>query len=603
VFRIILVLAAILAVAASPASAQTVEPTFNRDIAPLLWRECGSCHRDGGIAPFPLLRFSDVRPRTQQVLTAIRSGAMPPWLPEPGYGHFIGERRLTPDEKALIEAWVRGGSREGAASDRREPPVWTDGWQLGTPDLVVELPEPFLLQPGKTDVFRNFVLPVPVDTTRYVRGIEVDPGHRGLVHHASIALDASRGSRALDALDPQPGFEGSMFSETARTAESRALGWTPGITPSFEPPDMAWRLDAGSDIVLLVHMIPPTRAKPVAVRPRVGLFFADGPPSRAPLDFKLGSKSIDIPAGEADYAISDAYELPADVDLLSIYPHAHYLAREIKAWAELPGGEKQWLLWIRNWDFHWQDQYRYEQPVALSKGTTLRMEYVYDNSTRNRNRTAAHAGRVAFGGQSTDEMGDLWLRLVPKDAAGAELLARGHRELEARRDIDFARLRITQEPARAHWRNMLGVGLLAAGDVAGAAAAFADAIRIEPGNGEAHHNLGAARQLQGAAAEAIAHFRRAAELSPDNYQVQLSLGTALDEAGESVAAIDAYRRAIALNPLSADAHNNLGVALASQGAVKEALGHFQRAVEIRPDYQDAQDNVKTALEVLGTLRN
>src|SRR5688572_1966655 len=178
-----------LVLASGAAVAQTAQPTFNKDVAPIFWERCGSCHRTGGIAPFPLVQYRDVRPRVQQIVTAIRTGRRPPWLPEPGHGDFVGERRLTPEERSLIEAWADAGAREGAAAERRPPPVWSDGWQLGTPDLVVELPEPFLLPPGDGDVFRNFVLPVPVASTRYVRGIEVDPGNRALVHHASIALD------------------------------------------------------------------------------------------------------------------------------------------------------------------------------------------------------------------------------------------------------------------------------------------------------------------------------------------------------------------------------------------------------------------------------
>src|SRR5205085_102418 len=145
-----------------------------------------------------------------------------------------------------------------------------------------------------------------------------------------------RASRIRDEADPLPGFSGGMFSDTARNPESRALGWTPGMTPMLEPDGMPWRLEKGSDLVLELHLIAPRDGQRQEVRPSVGFYFSDSPPVRSPIDFKMGSKAIDIPAGRSDYAIEDRYTVPVDVDVLSIYPHAHYLAREMKAEAKLP---------------------------------------------------------------------------------------------------------------------------------------------------------------------------------------------------------------------------------------------------------------------------
>ena len=174
-----------------------------------------------------------------------------------------------------------------------------------------------------------------------------------------------------------------MISEGARSPESRAIGWTPGSTSALEPDGMAWRLDAGTDLLVNVHMLAPAAGATEFLQPSVGFYFTSQPPARLPVDFKLGSKTIDIPAGASTYAIEDAYELPVDVEVLSVYPHAHYLAKEMRASATLPDGSVVPLIWIRNWNFHWQDEYRYTTPIRLPRGSRVQMRFTYDNSASN----------------------------------------------------------------------------------------------------------------------------------------------------------------------------------------------------------------------------
>src|SRR5204862_3295671 len=139
------------------------------------------------------------------------------------------------------------------------------------------------------------------------------------------------------------------------------LGWTPGQTVTASPDDMAWRLEPGTDLVLMLHLRPGPESQ--SLDASVGLYFTDTIPARVPAMIRLNRQDIDIPAGEARYVIHDSYTLPVDVSALSIQPHAHYLAHEIKGSALLPDGSRQWLIYIRNWDFHWQDVYRYQRPV------------------------------------------------------------------------------------------------------------------------------------------------------------------------------------------------------------------------------------------------
>ncbi|MBZ5556165.1 MAG: tetratricopeptide repeat protein [Acidobacteriia bacterium] len=584
-----------IAFAACRAPVPSPHPTFNRDIAPLVWDHCGGCHRPGQQGPFSLLSIQDVRQRARLIVTATSRHIMPPWLPEPGYGAFAGERRLRSEDVDRIAQWVKDGTPEGDPADRHAPPTWVDGWQLGQPDLVVELPEAYTLRPGGADVFRNFVMPIPLSASRFVRGMEVRPGSRGVVHHATLGIDATRASRRLDALDPEPGFEGGMFSEGTHSPDNHALGWTPGMTPVMEPADMAWRLEKGSDLIIQLHMIP--SGKPEAVRPSVGFFFTDTPPTRRPMDFRLGSKTIDIPAGESAYTIEDTYVLPIDVDALSVYPHAHYLAKDMKAFATRPDGTVTWLIWIKDWDFRWQDQYRYAAPVFLPRGTTLTMRYTYDNSAGNVRNPHHPPQHVRYGPLSSDEMGDLWLRLLPRTSADADTLARSYVANELRKNIAAAEWMAAQHPLEARWRNELGARYLEAARVEEGIVQLREALRLAPAHAEAHHNLGHALQSQGRLADAVAQFREAARLSPDDDQVHLSLANALQDQGKLDEAIVHFRRAVALDPEGADAHNNLGAALASKGLVDEAVVHFRRALDIRPGYADAEKNLNQALQL------
>lgn len=566
-------------------------PTFNKDIAPIVWQRCSGCHRPGEIGPFSLLSYEDVRTHALKIVSVTKDGIMPPWLPEPGYGTFANERRLSANELGLIERWYAQGAPEGDPADRRLPPVWPDGWQLGTPDLVVELPEAYTLVPGESDVFRNLVIPIPIDRARFVRGMELRPGNHKVVHHATIGLDRTRVSRKLDAESPEPGFAGGMFSEGTSTPDNHALGWTPGMAPVMEPPDMAWRLEAGSDLIIQLHLLPSRTGQTELVRPSVGFFFTDAPPTRASIDFKLGSKTIDIPAGQADYLAEDTYELPVDVDVVSVYPHAHYLGKDMKAFATLPGGDVRWLVWIKRWDFHWQDRYRFQAPVFLPKGAIITMRYTYDNSEANEDNPSRPPRRVAYGPQSSDEMGDLWLRLVPRTSEGTNVLARAFVDNELRKDVLAAELKVASRPNDAAARSALGAYYVRAGKVQEGILQLEEALRLDRRNVEAHNNLGQALQLQGRTADALARFREAARLAPANGTVRLNLANALQDAGSLDEAIRQYREAVRLNGDSAEAHNDFGTALATKGLVDEAANHFAKALEIRPNYQDAERNL------------
>ena len=226
---------------------------------------------------------------------------------------------------------------------------------------------------------------------------------------------------------------------------------------------MAWRLDPGTDVVFQLHMLP--TGKPEPIQSSLGLFFAKEPPTKTPYMLRLGSKVIDIQAGDAAYKIRDTYRLPVDARLLSVYPHAHYLAREMKGTARLPDGRLRWLVHIRDWDFNWQDEYRYSSPISLPAGTTLEMEYTYDNSADNLRNPHNPPQRVVYGPQSSDEMGDLWLQVLASDGKGLDQLVRDHAHRELLADVEGYEKLVSGPSRRSQLSRHAGPSLHPAGRV------------------------------------------------------------------------------------------------------------------------------------------
>src|SRR5262245_18560790 len=322
---------------ARTADASRRSPTFNRDVGPLVHRNCAPCHRPGEAGPFSLLSYADVKKRAAQIVEVTGSRYMPPWPPEPGYGEFVGARRLHDEDVALLQRWLDAGTPEGDPADAPEPPRFSEGWQLGPPDLVLELERSFDVPAEGTDVFHNFVLPVDVTRPRYVRAMELRPGDKRVVHHANVLVDRTGSARRQDARDPEPGFAGMDVELESDSFEpdSHFLFWKPGTAAVAEPEDMAWRVAPGTDLVLNLHLQP--SGKPETIRPAVGLYFTDRAPTRFPMLVQLEHDgALDIAPESKDFVVTDDYVLPVDVELLGVYPHAHYLGHDVQGWATLP---------------------------------------------------------------------------------------------------------------------------------------------------------------------------------------------------------------------------------------------------------------------------
>lgn len=394
------------------------EVTFADDIAPIVRRECVSCHVADGPAPFSLATYEDVRGEADRIVRIVTRRAMPPWLPADEPGTFQGERLLSDQEIALFQAWAEQGAPAGDLSRLGDVPE-SRGWDPGEPDLVVPLPSYDLPAEGE-DRYRNLVVSIPVEERRWVEYVELRPGSRSAVHHARVMIDTTRSSQALASEDPEPGFDGMELLSDAMNPPGHFIGWTPGKT-RLEPLDgMAWPLEPGTDLVVQLHLRPTGETEEVAAE--VDFHFSDEPPSRHPAVLVISSLIIDIPPGATDYAVTNSFILPVDVEVLSIYPHAHFLGKDLRAWAVLPNGRERPLIHIPDWDFNWQDDYRFVEPVFLPAGTRIVKRFSYDNSADNPNNPSDPPRRVVYGSNSDDEMADLILQVLPGNPADREEL-------------------------------------------------------------------------------------------------------------------------------------------------------------------------------------
>jgi hypothetical protein len=533
--------------------------TYTKEIAPLVQDRCAMCHHAGGSAPFSLTTYAETKRHAAQIAEVTRRRFMPPWKADPTDGPFVGQHPLSDSEIELLQDWTKAGAPEGNPHDAPPPRRWAEGWQLGTPDLVITLPRPYTLPPDGTDLFRIFAIPIPTDRLRFVRGLEFRPGNPKVVHHANIRVDPTAASRRLDEADPAPGYDG-VIARSAGYPDGHFLGWTPGQIAPLLPPDLSWRLEPHTDLVVELHMQP--SGKPEAVAPSIGFYFSDTPPTRTPAMLRLGRQSIDIPAGESHYTITDSFMLPVDAEVEAVQPHAHYRARDVRGLATLPDGTTKRLIDIADWDFRWQHVYRFVTPVKLPKGTTLSMQYVYDNSPSNPRNPQVPPLRARWGQRSSDEMGDLWIQVLTRDDHDLDVLSRAFRPKVAAEDVLGYETEIEKHPDDLGLHD--SVAML-----------YLELRRDEP---------------------AIEHFRRSAALAPQSPQAHYNLGTALTVARRLDEAAASFREALRLDPSYANAHNNLGNVLLAQGKADEAIHEFREVVRLQPDSEAAKKNLAAALQ-------
>ena len=571
--------------------------TYTEHIAPILNARCVTCHRPGAVGPFSLATFEDVASRAEQIATVTGSGYMPPWKPSADFGTFRNDRRLDGAEIELIRRWVRAGAPRGDLRHLPPAPVWPAGWQLGRPDLVVTMTEPYVLPAASEDVYRNFVVPIPIAEARFVSAVELQPGTVRGIHHARIMLDRTTSARRLDAGDLVPGYD-SRLADQSRSPEGHFLGWAPGTVPSIEK-GLAWRLEPGTDLVLKTHLVP--RGTPASIQVAVGLFFTDRAAADQPVVVQLGSQTIDIPAGDSRHEVRDEYRLPVDVDVLAIYPHAHYLARTVSSFARLPDGTTRALIRIDDWDFNWQDEYRYARPVRLPAGSRVVMSYVYDNSAHNRRNPNRVPRRVRFGPRATDEMAELMVQVRPVDAGDAAILRQDVAGKVAQIVVGGAEARLAEDPASPALHEELAVRLATAGRVEQSIEHLEQAIRLDPNRATAHYNLATALVRRGEIGAAMARYRQVLALDPNHAGAHNNLGGLLQSIGRHAEAAQQYRRAVRIDPNHAGAQYNLANILLAESRFGEAEAALRQALAVRPADPDVHASLGHALVGQGRI--
>jgi hypothetical protein len=397
--------------------------TFYRDVLPVLQAHCQPCHRPGDVGPIPLLTYPQALRWAKDIKDLTGSRRMPPWKPAGGV-RLQNDRRLSEKEIAALAAWADGGGPEGDPHDAPPRRTFTEGWQLGEPDLVLTVPDEMKLGPNGDDVFRVFVLPAKLAEDRHVIAAEVRPGNRRVVHHALVFFDRSGRGRALERkererpreqaeADRGPGYPVAMGAgfRPEKVGDVGDLGaWAPGQRVRPLPEGAGYLLPRGEDVLLQIHYHRTGRAE--TDRTSVGLYFAKKPVRRAFQALVLSAPFLHIPAGESAFRVRGAIEVEQDCRLHALLPHLHALGKEVKVTLTPPGGRPRTLLEIKDWDWRWQETYFLEEPLALKAGTRLRVEAVYDNSAGNPANPSRPPRPVVFGEQADDEMCNVFLGLT-----------------------------------------------------------------------------------------------------------------------------------------------------------------------------------------------
>lgn len=422
-----------LALTSITATAGNIKPlpenvTFSEHVAPILFNNCTRCHRTGEAAPFALMNYQDAKKRARQIAEVTHKRFMPPWHAEPGFVEYSNERRLTDDQIAMLNAWHQQGAKEGDPAKTPALPKFPDGWQLGEPDLVLTLSEPFEVPAEGNDIYWNFVLPMNLPADKWVRAVEFRPGARAVVHHALYYVDTSGDARKFDARDPKPGYNG--MGRSNRQFESLG-GWAVGGEALSLPPELAWHFTTNSDFVIQTHYHPSGKVE--LDRSSVGIYFAEKPPTRKFAMLQLPPhfgrlSGMNIPAGATNYTVADSMVTPVDLEAFMVTPHAHYLGKTFQLNATPPNGPTRTLLKIADWDFNWQEDCAFKDRIRLPKGTRLDATITYDNSDGNPNNPSHPPKKVKWGPTTLDEMAAITLSVIPARDEDLAALKKAKRE-------------------------------------------------------------------------------------------------------------------------------------------------------------------------------
>jgi len=396
----------LVTVAAIPAR----DVTFHKDIEPIFQARCQECHRPGEAAPMSLLTYQSARPWAKSIREAVLTRKMPPWFADSAHGKFMNDRRMPQSEVDQIVAWVDAGAKEGDPKDAPAARAFTEGWGIGKPDAVIELPFDFQVPATGTVEYTYFVVPTGFAEDKWVENVEVRPGNSKVVHHVVVMVrppgvkylpDAKFGEPFVPEKKPQPHKPDTGEGLLEIDAIEIAGTYAPGSVPYYLKPGQARLIPAGSDIVFQMHYT--TNGKPGADRSRIGFQFARQLPRERVVNTLLTNRNLRIPPGAPNQEVLAKVTLQADSTLLAMFPHMHVRGKAFAYRATYPNGETETLLRVPKYDFNWQLTYYLQKPKLLPKGTVLECIARYDNSPNNPFNPDSRS-EVFWGDQTWDEM-------------------------------------------------------------------------------------------------------------------------------------------------------------------------------------------------------
>jgi len=416
-------------------AADSAAVTFNKDVLPVLQKNCQSCHRPGEVAPMSLMNYSDARPWAKAIKTAVVSGKMPPWFADAKVGHFKNNRMLSAADIQTLTAWADNGAPEGDAKDKPAALAFESGWNI-KPDVIVEMPKPFQLPASGTINYKFVLVKTNFDRDMWIESAEMRPGNNEVLHHGKVWVRPP-GSHWLENAIPGEAYE----SETQRDIIGRngaeegndILGkFNPGLgAQNFNVEGSAKFLPKGSDLVFELHYT--TNGKPTSDASKIGLVLAKNAPQRRYF-FHAGptATNLSIPARDGNAEVVSELTLDQEAKLVYAQPHMHLRGKDFELRVIYPTGETETVL-KGLWNFEWQMGYELEKPLLLPKGTRLVAISHFDNSANNRFNPDP-AVRVVWGPQNWDEMSNVFIgvtfdvKIAPESVfrrSGPSLLPRG----------------------------------------------------------------------------------------------------------------------------------------------------------------------------------
>ena len=371
--------------------------SFHKDIEPILQDRCEGCHRPGEVGPMPLITYEQARPWAKAIKSAVLQRKMPPWPINPHYGRFSNDRSLSQEQIDLLAAWVDNGAPEGSLADAPPPRTWVNGWNIPTPDAVIEMPQAFDMPAAGRVEYQYIVIPTGFTEDKWVQMAEVRPSDRTITHHAQIFI-REPGSKWL--ANQKPGVPLALANSSGMGSEILTI-YVPGMVPDVWKPGQAKLIPAGSDLVFQMHYT--ATGKPGRDRTRLGLVFAKEPPQERVITMLGLNVGISIPPGDANYKAETIIPINQDMTMLTLFPHLHLRGKAFQYELIQPNGETQTLLKVDNWSLNWQLSYKLAEPIALKPGMKVKVTGWWDNSPNNP-ANPDPTKNVRWGEQSWEEM-------------------------------------------------------------------------------------------------------------------------------------------------------------------------------------------------------